>query len=85
MGLIFDNVPPEVTRSVYFRGHAQLPTLSYLYIMSKMRKIALLGIGGAVVLTVLAVIFDFPPVIGGIHALPFCMLLIIDSSRKKTE
>jgi hypothetical protein len=51
--------------------------------MSKMRKIALIGIAGAVVLTILAVIFGFPPAVAGVHALPFCMLLIIDISRKK--
>lgn len=51
--------------------------------MTRMRKIALIGIAAAAVLTVLAVIFGFPPAVAGVHALPFCMLLIIDISRKK--
>jgi hypothetical protein len=53
--------------------------------MTKMRKIALIGIASAAVLTVLAVIFGFPPAVAGVHALPFCMLLIIDISRNKYE
>jgi len=52
--------------------------------MSKMRKVALIGIASAAVLTVVAVIFHFPPAVAGVHALPFCMLLIIDMSRKRT-
>lgn len=53
--------------------------------MSKMRKIALIGIGAAAVLTVLAVIFGYPPAVAGVHSLPFFMLLIIDSSRRKPK
>jgi hypothetical protein len=49
-----------------------------------MRKIALIGIASAAALTVLAVIFDYPAAVAGVHALPFCMLLIIDISRNKT-
>lgn len=49
-----------------------------------MRKVALIGIASAVVLTILAVIFGYPAAIAGVHALPFCMLLIIDISRNKT-
>jgi fatty acid desaturase len=52
--------------------------------MSRLRKIALIGIGAAAVLTGLAVWFGFPPAVAGVHALPFCMLLIIDISRKKS-
>jgi hypothetical protein len=53
--------------------------------MSKMRKIALIGMGAATVLTILAVIFGFPPAVAGVHALPFAMLFIIDLSRKKPD
>lgn len=53
--------------------------------MSKMRKIALIGIAAATVLTILAVIFGYPPAVAGVHALPFFMLLIIDSSRRKPK
>jgi len=53
--------------------------------MTKMRKIALIGIASAVVLTILAVIFDYPAAVAGVHALPFCMLLIIDMSRNKAD
>jgi hypothetical protein len=49
-----------------------------------MRKIALIGIASAVALTILAVMFDYPAAVAGVHALPFCMLLIIDISRNKT-
>jgi hypothetical protein len=49
-----------------------------------MRKIALIGIASAVALTILAVIFGYPAAVAGVHALPFCMLLIIDISRNKT-
>lgn len=52
--------------------------------MTRMRKIALIGIASAAVLTVIAVIFGFPPAVAGVHALPFCMLLIIDISRKRS-
>ena len=48
-----------------------------------MRKVALIGIGVSVVLTILAIFFGLPPAVAGVHALPFCMLLIIDISRKK--
>jgi hypothetical protein len=51
--------------------------------MSKLRKIALIGIGAAVVLTIIAIIAGYPPAVAGVHALPFCMLLIIDSSRNR--
>lgn len=51
--------------------------------MSKLRKIAFIGIGVAAVLTVLAVIFGYPPAVAGVHSLPFFMLLIIDSSRRR--
>lgn len=53
--------------------------------MSKMKKIALIGIGAATILTILAVIFGYPPAVAGVHALPFFMLLIIDSSRRKPK
>jgi hypothetical protein len=53
--------------------------------MSKMRKVALIGMGAATVLTILAVIFGFPPAVAGVHALPFAMLFIIDLSRKKPD
>jgi hypothetical protein len=53
--------------------------------MSKLRKIALIGIGAAVLATIIAVIFGFPPAVAGVHALPFCMMLIIDMSRKKNN
>jgi hypothetical protein len=51
--------------------------------MTRMRKIALIGIGVSFVLTIIAVYFGLPPAVAGVHALPFCMLLIIDISRKK--
>lgn len=51
--------------------------------MTRMRKVALIGIASAAVLTVIAVICGFPPAVAGVHAMPFCMLLLIDISRKK--
>lgn len=53
--------------------------------MTRMRKIALIGIGAAAVLTVIAVVAGFPPAVAGVHALPFCMLLIVDLSRKREK
>ncbi len=53
--------------------------------MTRMRKVALIGIASAAALTVLAVIFGYPPAVAGVHALPFCMLLIIDISRNKNQ
>lgn len=50
-----------------------------------MRKVALIGMSAAIGLTIIAVIYGFPPAIAGVHALPFAMLFIIDLSRKKTE
>ena len=64
---------------------SRLMSIHYLYSMTKLRKIALIGIASAFVLTILAVIYGFPPAVAGVHALPFCMLLIIDMSRKKEE
>ncbi|CAN5758403.1 hypothetical protein BH11BAC7_BH11BAC7_29030 [soil metagenome] len=63
----------------------QLATVYYLYNMTRMRKIALIGIASAVALTILAVINDYPAAVAGVHALPFCMLLIIDISRNKHQ
>lgn len=62
-----------------------MTTVYYLYNMTRMRKVALIGIASAVALTVLAVIFDYPAAVAGVHALPFCMLLIIDISRNRTQ
>ncbi|TND09197.1 MAG: hypothetical protein FD123_1600 [Bacteroidetes bacterium] len=53
--------------------------------MTRLRKIALIGIASAAVLTVIAVLAGFPPAVAGVHALPFCMMLIVDISRKKKE
>ena len=53
--------------------------------MSKLRKIALIGIGVAVLATIIALIFGFPPAAAGVHALPFCMMLITDISREKNN
>ncbi|MBI3512336.1 MAG: hypothetical protein HY064_16870 [Bacteroidetes bacterium] len=50
-----------------------------------MRKIALIGIASAAALTVVAVIFGYPPAVAGVHALPFCLLLLLDSSRNRKK
>lgn len=51
--------------------------------MTRLRKIAYIGIASAAVLTIVAVIFGFPPAVAGVHALPFFVLLMIDSSRSR--
>lgn len=51
--------------------------------MSKLRKIALIGIGVVVLATIGLKIAGIYPGIVAVHALPFCMMLIIDLSRKK--
>ena len=53
--------------------------------MSKLRKIALIGIAGGIVLTIIAVLCGFPAAVAGHIPLPFCMLLIIDLSRNRYE
>ena len=53
--------------------------------MTKIRKVALIGMSAAIGLTVIAVIFGFPPAVAGVHAMPFAMLFIIDLSRKGTD
>ena len=51
--------------------------------MSKLRKIALIGIGVVVLATIGLKIAGIYPGIVAVHALPFCMMLIIDFTRKK--
>jgi hypothetical protein len=51
--------------------------------MSKLRKIALIGIAVVAVATIALKIAGIYPGIVAVHALPFCMLLIIDISRKR--
>jgi uncharacterized membrane protein YesL len=51
--------------------------------MSKLRKIALIGIGVVVIATIGLKIAGIYPGIVAVHALPFCMMLIIDLTRKK--
>jgi len=53
--------------------------------MSKLRKIALIGIAVVVVATIALKIAGIYPGIVAVHALPFCMLLIIDISRKSEK
>jgi|GEM_PF-1094373 hypothetical protein len=53
--------------------------------MSKLRKIALIGIGVVVIATIGLKIAGIYPGIVAVHALPFCMMLIIDLTRKKTN
>ena len=52
--------------------------------MSRMRKIAFIGIGVVVVATIIFKILNIYPGIVAVHALPFCMLLLIDISRKRS-
>lgn len=51
--------------------------------MSKLRKIALIGIAVVVVATIGLKIAGIYPGIVAVHALPFCMMLIIDLTRKR--
>jgi uncharacterized membrane protein YesL len=51
--------------------------------MTKLRKIALIGIGVVVIATIGLKIAGIYPGIVAVHALPFCMMLIIDLTRKK--
>lgn len=53
--------------------------------MSKMRKIALGGIGVVVVASIALKIAGIPPGIVAVHALPFCMLLLIDLSHRRSR
>lgn len=50
-----------------------------------MRKIALIGIGVVVVATIIFKLLNIYPGIVAVHALPFCMLLLIDLSRKRQD
>lgn len=51
--------------------------------MSKLRKIALIGIAVVAVATIALKIAGIYPGIVAVHALPFCMMLLIDITRKK--
>lgn len=53
--------------------------------MSRLRKIALIGIGVVAVATIALKIAGIYPGIVAVHALPFCMMLIIDFTRKKEK
>jgi hypothetical protein len=53
--------------------------------MSKLRKIALIGIAVVVLATIGLKIAGIYPGIVAVHALPFCMMLIIDITRKKEK
>lgn len=53
--------------------------------MTKLRKIALIGIGVVLVATIGLKIAGIYPGIVAVHALPFCMMLIIDLTRKKEK
>lgn len=57
--------------------------MDYLCTMTRMRKIALIGIASATVLMIIAIIAGFPPAVAGVHALPFVVLLLFDISRKR--
>ncbi|HTF05001.1 MAG TPA: hypothetical protein VK826_13330 [Bacteroidia bacterium] len=53
--------------------------------MSKLRKI---GIGGLVVVIIATIAFKIAGIYPGIvavHALPFCLMLMIDFSRKRDK
>jgi FtsH-binding integral membrane protein len=54
-------------------------------IMSKMRKIALGGIGVVVLASIALKIAGIHPGIVAVHALPFCMLLLIDLTHKRSR
>lgn len=53
--------------------------------MSKLRKISLIGIGVVVIATIGLKIAGIYPGIVAVHALPFCMMLIIDITRKREK
>jgi hypothetical protein len=53
--------------------------------MSKLRKIALTGIALVAIATIGFKIAGIYPGIVAVHALPFCLMLIIDISRKKEK
>ncbi|MCE2772276.1 MAG: hypothetical protein LW750_02375 [Bacteroidetes bacterium] len=53
--------------------------------MSKLRKIAFIGLGVVIVATIALKIAGIYPGIVAVHALPFCMLLIIDYSRNRVQ
>ncbi len=53
--------------------------------MSKLRKIALIGIGVVIIATIGFKIAGIYPGIVAVHALPFCMMLILDMTRKKEK
>ncbi|MFM2017189.1 MAG: hypothetical protein RL007_845 [Bacteroidota bacterium] len=58
---------------------------SYLYAMSKMRKIAIGGLVAVAIVTTILVLNGYFAGIAAVHALPFAMLLLIDISRKKKQ
>jgi hypothetical protein len=51
--------------------------------MSKLRKIALGGLAVVAVVTTILVLNGYYAGIAAVHALPFCMMLLIDFTRKK--
>ncbi|MCU0433897.1 MAG: hypothetical protein MUC87_10625 [Bacteroidia bacterium] len=53
--------------------------------MSKMRKIAFGGIGVVIVASIALKIAGIHPGIVAVHALPFCMLLLIDITHKRSR
>lgn len=51
--------------------------------MSKLRKIAIGGLVAVVIATIAFKIAGIYPGIVAVHALPFCIMLMIDLSRKR--
>ena len=74
-GFFFSKLPAEASRQ---SANAYLCTC-----MSKLRKIALGGIAVVVVATIAFKIAGIYPGIVAVHALPFCIMLMIDISRKR--
>lgn len=52
--------------------------------MSRMRKIALIGIAVVTVAAIILKIFNISPAIVAVHALPFCIILLIDITNKRS-
>ena len=51
--------------------------------MSKLRKIGLIGVGVVIIATIAFKIAGIYPGIVAVHALPFCIILMIDFTRKR--
>jgi hypothetical protein len=53
--------------------------------MSKLKKTGLIGLAVVLILTIILKIAGIFPGIAAGFALPFCMMLLIDYSRKKSD